>query len=62
MPETSVHEDSDFAFCEDDVGSDEPPVDADREILAESVAKAMELRPQGDLWLGINTTYGRHVA
>lgn len=62
MPETSVHEDRDFALCEDDVRTDEPPVDTNREVLPEAIAKAMKRGAQGDLGRGIGTPDCGHVA
>lgn len=62
VPETSVHEDRDFALCEDDVRTDEPPVDANREVLPEAIAKSVKRGAQGDLGRGIGAPDCGHVA
>lgn len=62
MPETSIYEDRDFPSCEDDVRTDEPPVNTKREVLPEAVTKAMKRGSHGDLGFGIGATDCGHVA
>jgi hypothetical protein len=49
MPETSIDEHSDASAREDDIGTDDPSWDSERQVLSEPQAPAMQLRTQRNL-------------